>query len=160
MKFVFVVAALAFAAGLTSTSGEDQPAVPAHKALVVKLAAGYNAGTIAGNFQRNGATGLADLDTFLKNWNLVRVAPVFGRAGVPPRDPEAFNRLGLDRFLEVGWAKGSAPRSAQDVELALGQLRQMKVVETAEPNGMASGGMAPNDPLYSSQWHHGIIGST
>ena len=160
MQTTRAVAVVVFLAGCAVHAQQVSPAVPAHKALVVKLAPGYQAAAVAGNFQASGKTGLAELDTFLNNWALVRVAPVFGRAGVPPRDPEAYSRLGLDRFLEVGWTKGSAPRTAQEIELALTQARQLKPVELAEANGVGSGGMIPNDPLYSSQWHHGIIGST
>jgi len=60
----------------------------------------------------------------------------------------------------VGRTKGSAPRSAQDIDLAFSQLRRLGVVECAQANGVASGGLVPNDSLYSSQWHHGIIGAT
>ena len=133
---------------------------PPQKAIVVKLAAGLDAGAATRSFAAHGTTDIAGLDAILNGWAFKKVQPVFCRDGRTPRDPVLFNRLGLNRYLVLGWESGAAPRTPEVLDQILGQLRQAPAIEEAERNAGGKGDMTPDDPDFPDQWHHFAINST
>src|SRR6185503_11801613 len=58
------------------------------------------------------------------------------------------NELNLERFLYLRVPAGLS------VDECVRRVAANPSVEYAEPDGMGSGGLIPNDPSFSSQWHH------
>jgi subtilisin family serine protease len=133
---------------------------PPQKAFVVKLVDGYEAATAAKVFLSQGGIGDKALDVILHDWSLETVQPVFCRDGHPPRHPELFKKLGLNRYVLLGWGPRAAQRPPYILEEVLGQLRKADSVEEAELNGVGKGAMTPDDPEFPAQWHHAMIQST
>lgn len=135
-------------------------AVPPSETFVIKLAGGYRADVVASALAAGQPSGVPGLDPILHDWMLTAVKPVFSRTGKAVQDPELFGRLGLDRYLVVGWAP-PAPAQAPHVQAQiLSQLRQFAQVEEAELNVEGRAAFTPNDPNFTNQWHHATIGST
>lgn len=132
---------------------------PVHETFVLKLADGMDAAAVAAQVAKEGTSGSQSLDILLKDWRLKSCRPAFCRDGHEPRDPELFRKLGLNRYLLVGWSPDSAAQPDYLIKKILGQLQALDVVEGAELNGVGHGGMVPDDPEYGAQWHHPVIGS-
>ncbi|MBU0678174.1 MAG: S8 family serine peptidase [Verrucomicrobia bacterium] len=133
---------------------------PPDKSIVIQLSPGLKADDVVWKLRSKGTTGINGLDVILRDWTLKTVVPVFGRTGKPIKDPGLFESLGMDRFLMIGWAKGSAPQPAHVLDHITDQLRQLPQVEQSYWNGVGEGAYTPNDPGFPSQWHHATIIST
>ena len=57
-------------------------------------------------------------------------------------------KVNLERFFYLHIPPGLS------VEECVERISQHPLVEYAEPDGIGTGGMTPNDPYYSYQWHH------
>jgi len=134
--------------------------VAPHKAFDVILAEGLEAGAVVHSFVNSGSTGVQGLDTVLDDWSLVEMAPVFGRAEKPVRDPELFHMLKMDRFLTIGWERNSQPRPAQVVDQALDALDGLACVEHISENRAVSHFGEVDDPDFTNQYYHENIFTT
>jgi hypothetical protein len=77
--------------------------------------------------------------------------------GIPPADPELFQKVGLDRvwILELG-----GPLSEAGTWGAVRDFARERWVEYAEPVYVAEPTAIPNDPSFPQQWTHRNVGQT
>ena len=64
------------------------------------------------------------------------------------RSDDARTRVNLDRFLYLHLAPGMS------LQECVRRVEHHPWVEYAEPDGIGTGGLIPNDPNFNSQWHH------
>lgn len=67
------------------------------------------------------------------------------------KDKATVDAVNLDRFLYLDLPPGLS------VDEAVRRVSENPQVEYAEPDGIGTGGVTPNDPDYIDQWHHSNI---
>jgi hypothetical protein len=108
-----------------------EPASPA-RAIVIKLAWGYDAETAVDSFRADGLTGIDGVDTILTDWVVTAIEPVVWRSELKRRNPELFTRMGMNRYLVIGWGPDAAERPPYIINRMLTQLREQDTVEEAD----------------------------
>jgi hypothetical protein len=87
--------------------------------------------------------GIPKLDELSRKWHVNDVEPLMRK----PRPTDIDRKYGLDLQYVVQFGVD------QDVAPVMADYRALTAVELACPNGVMRMDEAPNDPLYTSQWH-------
>ena len=118
--------------------------------LLIKLtpaaarSVGFTDSRVAGRL----ATGIATLDAL----NLQTGAQSMALTHAGPAHPNRAAQIGIDRWYTLEIPAGS------DVEALAARYRNNPNVEAATPDYRAFPAVAPNDPMYPSQWGHNNTG--
>ncbi len=93
--------------------------------------------------------GIPALDQLSRKWLVDEVEPLLRK----PRPTDIDKKYGLDLQYVVQFDAG------QDVAPVLADYGSLAEVELACPNGVMRSDEAPNDPLFSGQWHWQNLGA-
>ena len=111
--------------------------------LVIQLAPSQRGLVLLSKSEGIALFGVRALDQLSSKWHVEEVEPLLRK----PRPTDIDRKYGLDLQYVVQFGVD------QDVAPVLADYQALAEVEIACPNGVMRFDEAPNDPLFSSQWH-------
>jgi subtilisin family serine protease len=92
------------------------------------------------------STGIKSIDDLNEKFNVIDIKETFLSRIKKPKNPELFNKIGLDRIYTIKVEKGI------DVLDAIKTYENNPLVEYAEINGFGTSQVFPNDADFDLQW--------